>query len=95
MSVKKHIHWIDLPTYDGDRMYKGQPACYRSNPQQISAASSALTALMEHGHPSITVMSMLQTHHEEMLRQFQNEKHIVGIRIDDGCVFLLRGRDVL
>lgn len=70
MNVINHIDWIDLPRYDGDRTYKGRPACYRSNLQQIDATAAVLTALMEHTHSSVSVMSMLRTHHEEMLSQF-------------------------
>ncbi|MDP4533527.1 hypothetical protein Q9252_15385 [Marinobacter salarius] len=72
MKLPDHIYWLDLPPFDGDRIHEGRLTCYRSNPQQIDATAIMLTELMEHKCSSVSVMSMLRTHHEEMLRQFQN-----------------------
>jgi|GEM_PF-4933697 len=72
MEPPHHIDWLDLPLYKGNEEYKGLPTCYRSNPQQIAATEIFLTALLEHTHSSVLVMSMLQTHHEVMLRQLNS-----------------------
>ena len=73
MNFIGHTHWIDLPCYNGDRVDKeGRPTCYRSNPQQIDAMAIFLAALMEKAHSSVSVMSMLRTHHEVMLGQLKD-----------------------
>lgn len=76
MKLKDRIHWIDLPRYDGDRIHDGRLNCYRSNPQQIDAMEILLTSLMDHTHSSVSVMSMLRTHHEVMLSQFQSTSRL-------------------
>ncbi|WP_303292356.1 hypothetical protein [Marinobacter sp. SS5-14b] len=72
MRIPQHIYWLNLPPFNGYEEYKGRPTCYRSNPQQIDATAILLGALMERTPASVSVISMLRTHHEEMLRQFQN-----------------------
>lgn len=72
MNVIDYIYWICLPLYNGNRLYKERIVCYRSNLQQIKAAELVLTALIERGHSSISVLSILETHHGEMLSQFRS-----------------------
>lgn len=76
MKLPHHIYWLGLPPYSGDEEYDGRPTCYRSNPQQIDAMAIFLTALLEHTHASVSVMSMLRTHHETMLNQLQNTSRL-------------------
>lgn len=78
MLVLDHIHWIDLPPFEGNRSYEGRLTCYRSNPEQIDATAIILTALMEHGRCSVSVMSMLRTHHEKMVDQLKSMKCLPG-----------------
>ncbi len=76
MKLKDRIHWINLPRYDGYRLHDGRLNCYRSNPQQIDAMEIILTSLMDHTHSSVSVMSMLRTHHEVMLSQLQSTSRL-------------------
>jgi hypothetical protein len=76
MKLPDHIYWLDLPPFAGDRIHEERLTCYRSNPQQIDAMAIILTELIQHKCSSVSVMSMLQTHNDEMLRQFENSNRL-------------------
>jgi len=78
MKFIDHIHWLDLPPFEGEKEYNGRPTCYRSNPEQIKATAIILTALMEHGRCSVSVMSMLRTHHKKMVGQLKSMNCLSG-----------------